>query len=338
MQNNWRRLIRPKGLEFDRSEVSGTYGRFVVRPLERGFGITLGNGLRRILLSSLQGAAVTSMKLDGVQHEFSTIPGVTEDVTDFVLNLKQLRLKLKDGDTETIRIDAKGPKTFTAKDLVTSEKIEILNPGLHLATLGGNAAIKGELTVRTGKGYVSAEHNKRGDDAIGTIPVDAIFSPVTRCNYHVTNARVAQRTDFDKLTIEIWTDGSIGPADALAFAAKILKEQLQIFINFDEAVEQTEQPTATSFEKPKLNENLYRRVEELELSVRSANCLQNANIRYIGELCQRSEPEMLKTKNFGRKSLNEIKEILTEMGLSLGMQLEGFNATDAERYRPKDVE
>ena len=337
MYRNWRKMIRPKGLEFDAGDVTATYGKFVARPLERGFGITLGNSLRRVLLSSLQGAAVTSVRFENVDHEFSTIEGVTEDVTDIVLNLKQLRLKLHDGESDTIRIDAKGPGVVKAKNLLVSEKMNVLNPDLHIATLSEGARLKGEFKVHLGKGYVAAERNKTEEDPIGTIPVDAIFSPVTRCNFQVTNARVGQRTDYDKLTMEVWTDGSVRPDDAVAFAAKILKEQLSLFINFDEISEPTELEYSSD-ERPPVNENLYRRVDDLELSVRSANCLQNANIRYIGELVQRSEPEMLKTKNFGRKSLNEIKEILTEMGLSLGMKVDGFNVGDADKFRPKDVE
>jgi DNA-directed RNA polymerase subunit alpha len=336
MYRNWRRIIRPRGLEFDKEELTPTYGRFTARPLERGFGLTLGNSLRRVLLSSLQGAAITSVRIDGVLHEFTSIPGVKEDVTDMVLNLKQLRLKLHEGDTDVIRIDVAGEKVVTGRDLVTSEKLEVLNPELHIATVGSEGKLKVELAVRMSKGYVPAELNKRQDDPVGTIPIDSIHTPIVRCNYSVTNARVGQRTDYDRLTLEITTDGSVRPDDALAFAAKILKEQLQIFISFDELPEPAEE--SLGGEEPRLNENLYRRVDELELSVRSANCLQNANIKYIGELCQRSEAEMLKTKNFGRKSLNEIKEILASMGLSLGMKLENFTVEDAERYRPKDVE
>ncbi len=336
MFRNWRRQIRPRGLEFDKEELTPTYGKFVARPLERGFGITLGNALRRVLLSSLQGAAVTSLHIDNVLHEFTSIPGVKEDVTDIVLNVKQLRLKLHEGETDQIKLEVQGEKEIKAKDLVTSEKIEILNPELHIATVGPEGKLKVSMAVRMNKGYVPAEQNKRPEDPVGVIPIDSIHTPIIRCNYNVTNARVAQRTDYDKLTMEITTDGSVRPDDALAFAAKILKEQLQIFINFDEVFEPAEESVLE--EKPALNENLYRRVDELELSVRSANCLQNANIKYIGELCQKSEPEMLKTKNFGRKSLNEIKEILTSMGLALGMKIDGFTVEDAERYRPKDVE
>lgn len=336
MYRNWRRLIRPKGLEFDREVLTSNYGKFVAKPLERGFGITMGNSLRRVLLSSLQGAAVTTVKFDGVLHEFSSIPGVKEDVSDIILNIKQLRLKLHEGEEAVIKINVEGDKILTAKDLELPEKLEVLNPDLYIATVGGEGKLKGVLKIRMGKGYAPAEQNRHQDDPIGTIPIDSIHTPIVRCNYSITNARVGQRTDFDKLAMEVWTDGSVRPDDALAFAAKILKEQLQIFINFDEMIEPMDVERREN--GPSLNENLYRRVDELELSVRSANCLQNAAIKYIGELCQRSEAEMLKTKNFGRKSLNEIKEILTNMGLSLGMNLDGFTVEDAEKFRPKDVE
>lgn len=336
MHRNWRSLIRPRGLEIEKDTLNPTYGKFEVKPLERGFGITLGNSLRRILLSSLQGAAVSAIKIDGVQHEFSTIPGVREDVTDIILNLKELRLQLHTGDRDTMKIKLSGERVVTAKDIETSANVTILNPDLHIATLGPDAKLNMELHVRMGKGYVPADRNKEENFPIGMIPIDSIYSPILKVNYNVTNARVGQMTDYDRLALEVWTNGSVSPENAVAFAAKILKEQLQVFINFEEALE----PDAEDIleDRPPLNENLYRRVDELELSVRSANCLQNANIRYIGELCQRSEPEMLRTKNFGRKSLNEIKEILAEMGLSLGMKLDGFAVTDAERYRPKDVE
>ena len=337
MYRNWQRLIRPKKLDFDKSELTNTYGKFVASPLERGFGQTLGNTLRRILLSSLQGAAVVSVRFDGVPHEFTTIPGVVEDITDIILNVKQLRLKLHEGDSDVIRLDVSGEKEVKAGDLQISSKVEILNPDLHIATLSSEGKIKMELNVRMGKGYVPAEQNKNPNDPIGTIPVDSIFAPIARCNYTVTNARVGQRTDYDKLTMELFTNGSVKPDDALAFASKILKEQLKIFINFEELPEPVIQEEKGE-ESPKLNENLYRRVDELELSVRSANCLQNANIKYIGELCQKTEAEMLKTKNFGRKSLNEIKAILSEMGLELGLKIDGFEVNDVDKFRPKDVE
>jgi len=336
MYRNWRDLIRPKMLEVDRDVLTPTYGKFVAKPLERGYGITLGNSLRRILLSSLQGAAVTAVKIDGVLHEFSTIAGVREDVTTIILNLKDLRLKLTEGTSEIIHIDVTGPREVKARDIKTTSKVEILNPDLHIATVGSEGKLKMELHVKLGRGYVPAERNKEDGQPIGVIPMDAIHTPILKVNYSVANARVGQMTDYDKLTMEVWTDGSVKPEDAVAFSAKILKEQLQIFINFEETVEPVEE--IRSEEGPRLNPNLYRRVDELELSVRSANCLQNADIKYIGELCQRSETEMLKTKNFGRKSLNEIKEILTSMGLALGMKLDGFAIGDAEKFRPKDIE
>lgn len=336
MYKNWRSLVRPRCLEIDKETLTDGYGKFEARPLERGFGVTIGNSLRRILLSSLQGAAVTSVKIDGVLHEFSAITGVREDVANIILNIKQLKLRHHGENQETITLDARGEKEATAADIKTSQNIEILNPELHIASLGPEGKLKMEMQVKMGKGYVPSERNKTDDMPVGTIPIDSIFSPVTRVNYNVTNARVGQRTDYDRLVLEVWTDGSVRPDDAMAYAAKILKEQLQIFINFDESVEPVTEEI--SDKGPALNPNLYRKVDELELSVRSANCLQNANIQYIGELCQRSESEMLKTKNFGRKSLNEIKEILTSMGLSLGMKLDGFDVAEAEKFRPKDVE
>ncbi|MDO8643876.1 MAG: DNA-directed RNA polymerase subunit alpha [bacterium] len=333
MHRNWRNLIKPKGLEFERSNLTPTYGKFVARPLERGFGTTLGNSLRRVLLSSLQGAAITLVKIDNVLHEFATLPGVVEDVADILLNLKQVRLQLHSGEQESIRLEAKGEKVITAGDLITGDNVTVLNPELPLLTLAGDGKISMEMTVRMGKGYVPSERNKSENDPVGSIPIDSIHSPIVRVNYNVTNARVAQITDYDRLVMEIWTDGSIKPEDSLAFAAKILKEQLQIFINFEEVMEPLVEEVVE--ERPKWNENLNRRVDELELSVRSANCLQNANIRYIGELCQKTEGEMLKTKNFGRKSLNEIKEVLTEMGLGLGVKLDGW-VTPPEDLKPKE--
>ncbi len=335
MYSNWRSLIRPRQLETE--ELTPTYGKFVAKPLERGYGVTIGNSLRRILLSSLQGAAVTAVKIENVLHEFSTIQGVREDVSEIILNLKELRLKLHEGDGDVMSIDVSGEKEVRASDIKTSGKTEILNPDLHIATLSGEGKLKMEMHVKTGKGYVPAERNKAENMPIGTIPVDSVFTPVLKVNYNITNARVGQITDYDKLALEIWTDGSVKPDDALAYASKILKEQIQVFINFDEVPEPAEVEIKAE-DSPKLNPNLYRRVDELELSVRSANCLQNAEIKHIGELCQKSEAEMLKTKNFGRKSLNEIKEILSSMGLSLGMKLDGFDTVDAEKFRPKEVE
>jgi len=338
MYRNWRELIRPKGLERN-PESNDSYGKFVIEPLERGFGITLGNALRRVLLSSLQGAAITSIKIEGVLHEFATIPGVMEDVTDVILNLKGVRFRMEGDDPEpvTVYIDKKGEGVLRAGDIDCSSGISVLNPEHHIATLSEEATFKAEMAVSMGKGYISAERNKNPEDPIGTIPIDSLFSPIRKVNYVVSNARVGQMTDYDKLTLEVWTDGSLKPEDALAYSAKIIKEQVSVFINFEEDME----PAAHSeSEEPEaLNDNLLRPVDELELSVRSANCLKKANIRFIGELVQKTEPEMLKTKNFGRKSLNEIKDILSEMGLSLGMKVDHWPPRELhERGRQEPVE
>ena len=335
MQKNWRELIKPKRLEVETTEPS-TYGKFECEPLERGFGITLGNALRRVLLSSLQGTAITHVKIDGVLHEFSTIPGVLEDVTDVILNLKEVRFKVSgDGNPRRVYIEKQGEGQVTAGDIQAGPMVEVLNPGHHICTLAKDAKLRMELTIRQGKGYVPAEKNIEETQPIGTIPIDAIFSPVRKVSYTVSQARVAQITDYDKLTLEIWSDGSLKPEDALAYAAKILKDQLTIFINFEEEAESQEEEVRT---EPAFNENLFRSVDELELSVRSANCLKNADIRHIGELVQRTEQEMLKTKNFGRKSLNEIKEILSEMGLSLGMKIDSFPSREEIEERRKEQE
>jgi DNA-directed RNA polymerase subunit alpha len=333
---NWRELKRPRELETEEAGENRTYGRFSCEPLERGFGTTLGNALRRVLLSSLQGAAITSVRINGVLHEFSTIPGVMEDVSDIILNLKEVRLRLHGQGPRTLRLHSKGEGVITSGDLSADDSsVEVVNPGHKIATLSPEADVELEVTVDTGKGYVPAEKNKTEEMSIGTIPIDSIFSPIKKVNYTVTPARVGRETDFDRLNLEIWTDGTVAPVDALAFAAKILKEQLSIFINFEEPVE-APQPVAE--EPTPLNPNLFKSVDELELSVRSANCLQNANIRYIGELVQRTESEMLKTKNFGRKSLNEIKEVLASMGLELGMSLESFpERKEIEKLREREV-
>jgi len=332
---NWRELIRPRALESD-EEASDTYWKLSCEPLERGFGVTLGNALRRVLLSSLQGAAITAIRINGVLHEFSTIPGVMEDVSDIILNLKEVRLRMHGEGPKILRIQKKGEGVLTAGELALEDSsVEIINPDRKIATLSAEADLEMELTIGTGKGYVPAEKNKTEDMPIGTIPIDAIFSPVQKINYTVTPARVGRETDFDRLNLEIWTDGTVAPADAVAFGAKILKEQLSIFINFEEPVEVLQ---ALPEEPRPLNANLFKSVDELELSVRSANCLQNANIRYIGELVQRTEAEMLKTKNFGRKSLNEIKEVLASMGLELGMTVEGFpDRHEIERLREREA-
>ena len=328
-QKNWTDLIRPKRLEVEKETSTPFYGKFTAEPLERGFGLTIGNSLRRILLSSLQGAAVASVKIDGVLHEFSAIPGVKEDVTEIILNLKELRLRLHTEGPKTIRIKAEGPKELKAGDITVSDTVEILNPEHHIATLSKDSKLSMEMVVRAGRGYVPAERNKEENQPIGTIPIDAIFSPIKKVNYTVTNARVGQRTDYDKLVLEVWTDGSLTPEEAVAYSAKILKDQLSIFITFDER-EAEEAISGESKEGEKLNENLLRSVDELELSVRSANCLKHANIRLIGDLIQKTEADILATKNFGKKSLNEIKEILADMGLSLGTKLENWPPKRAE--------
>lgn len=319
---NWRDLIKPKALDVDKESLTPTYGKFVARPLERGFGITLGNALRRVMLSSLQGAAITAVKIESVLHEFTSIPDVTEDVTEVILNLKEVRFKMLDTEQATVFINKDGPGDVRASDIITGEQVQVLNPDQHVATLGKGAKFKAEIVVRRGRGYVPAENNKTEDMPVGWIPVDSFFSPIRKVNYTVTQSRVGQRTDYDKLALEVWTDGSVMPEDSVALGSKILKDQLSVFLNFIEEPEPVEMAKEES--KPEFNPNLYRSVDELELSVRSANCLQNANIKYIYELVQKTEAEMLKTKNFGRKSLNEIKDILSEMGLSLGMKLDGF--------------
>lgn len=318
----WRDLIKPKAFEVDRETLRDDYGRFIIRPLERGYGVTLGNSLRRILLSSMMGSAVSAVKFDGVLHEFSTLPDVMEDVTDIILNLKQIRFKQYSPEPQTLRIVKNGPGVVTARDIQVSDKIEVLNPDQPIATLGANAKFNAELIVTYGRGFVAADENTQQQLSVGFIGVDALYSPIRRVNYHVSNARVGQKTDYDALTIEVWTDGSLKPEESISLGSKILKEQLQIFLTFDESIEPDEEQEETKI--PQLNENLFRSVDDLELSVRSANCLKNANIRYIGELVAKSEAEMLKTKNFGRKSLNEIKEILAEMGLNLGMKIDGW--------------
>lgn len=323
--SNWRSLIKPRRIERD-SQSSDNFGKFVVRPLERGFGITLGNALRRVLLSSLQGAALTSVKIEGVLHEFSAIPGVIEDVTDLILNLKGVLIRTDRMEPFRANIDVEGVpgqiRIVRAGDIRFEGAAEVLNPDHPIATLTGQARLHAEMTVKMGKGYVPADRNKSPDMPLGTIPIDSIHSPIRRVRYTVTNARVGQRTDFDKLTLEVWTNGAVTPEDAVAFSAKILKEQLQTFINFVEEDEPAQGEESAGGEE--FNESLFKRVDELDLSVRSANCLQNAGIEYVWQLVEKTEAEMLKTKNFGRKSLNEIKEILSELGLSLGMKLHNF--------------
>jgi DNA-directed RNA polymerase subunit alpha len=337
MHRHWNDLIKPKQLEVDEKALTSTYGKFYAEPFERGFGATVGNSLRRILLSSLVGAAIVSVRIKGILHEFSTIPGVTEDVTDIVLNLKEVRLKLNDAEQQTLRIETKGPKTVQAKDLVGGPSVEILNPEQHIATLSREAKLDMELAVKPGRGYVPAERNREEGVPIDTIFIDSVFSPIRKVNFNVTNARVGQRTDYERLVFEVWTDGGLKPEDAVAYAAKILQDQVQIFINFNDEPQPRNRDESPALS---LNENLFRSVDELEFSVRSQNCLQNADIKYIGELVQRSEQEMLKTKNFGQKSLNEIKEILRGMGLELGMKLDRYPAREEieRRRKVKDKE
>ncbi|MCB1197581.1 MAG: DNA-directed RNA polymerase subunit alpha [Deltaproteobacteria bacterium] len=323
MYKNWTDLIYPQAIEVDHKTLTDTYGKFEVSPLERGFGTTIGSSLRRILLSSLQGAAITNVKIEGVKHEFSTVKGISEDVSDILLNLKEVIFLSESNKPEKVEIHVNKPGVVTAADIQTNDKVTVLNPEQHICTLNEKGSFDAVMTVAMGKGYKVAEENKEEGYPVNTIFMDSIFTPIEKVNFTVNQARVGQRTDYDKLTLEVWTNGSVKPQDSVAYAAKIMKEQLQIFINFDEEKAQpksVEQDTDTS--KPRVNQNLLRKVDELELSVRSTNCLENADIKYIGELVQRSEGEMLRTKNFGRKSLNEIKEILTEMGFALGMKLD----------------
>jgi DNA-directed RNA polymerase subunit alpha len=333
-QKSWKDLIRPKRFEVEKETLTSFYGKFSAEPFERGFGITIGNSLRRVLLSSLQGAAITSVKIDGVLHEFSTIPGVKEDVTEIILNLKEVRLKLHTEGPKIIRVKAEGPKDLKAGDIITGDAVEILNPEHHLATLSRDSKLSMEMWVKMGRGYVPAERNKEENQPIGTIPIDAIFSPIKKVNYTVANARVGQITDYDKLTFEVWTDGSLNPEEAVVYAAKILKDQLSIFVTLEEEEEEETVTSKDQEEIEKMDENLFRSVDELELSVRSANCLKHANIKLIGDLVQKTEAEILATKNFGRKSLNEIKDILGEMGLSLGMKLD----TWPQKKNEEDIE
>ncbi len=329
---NWRELIRPKSVPVEQSTLTDTYGKFVVEPLERGFSTTLGNALRRVLLSSLQGAAITAVKIDGALHEFTSVPDVVEDVTEMVLNFKEVVVRSHTARQQTVRIEKQGPCDVLAGDIQVNDQVEILNPEHKICTVAAGGRFAAELTINVGHSYVPADRNKTPGMPIGTIAIDALFSPIRKVNYAVTNARVGQVTDYDKLTLEVWTNGAVKPADAVAYAAKILKDQLTIFINFEEQAE----PTVEETEEEPLNENLFRSVDELELSVRSANCLQNANIKLIGELVQKSEGEMLKTKNFGRKSLKEIREILADMGLSLGMHIDNWPQM-LERWRQQQA-
>ncbi|MFC1642133.1 DNA-directed RNA polymerase subunit alpha [Myxococcota bacterium] len=335
MSRNWRDLIRPKAIQVEPETASESYGKFVCEPLERGFGITIGNSLRRVLLASLQGAAITAVRIDGALHEFTTIADVIEDVTDIVLNLKEVVIKAEAPRTYSVRLEKEGPGPVKAGDIQLVDGLRILNPDHHLATLDKKGPLSMELVINVGRGYVPAERNKNPTMPLGTVPIDALFSPIRKVNYTVQNARVGQVTDYDRLILEVWTNGAVRPSDAAAFAAKILREQLSIWINFEETEESSYQ--ASGSEEEPLNENLFRSVDELELSVRSANCLQNANITLIGELVQKSEQDMLKTKNFGRKSLKEIKEILGTMGLGLGMKFDNWSNM-LERWKQQQAQ
>lgn len=325
---NWHSLISPEKLEVDESSLSNRYGKFVCQPLERGFATTIGNSLRRIMLSSIRGAAITSVRLNDALHEFTIIDGVHEDVAELILNLKQVRLKLNGPDSKTVLIEKQGPGQVVAGDIDGGAYVEVMNPDLPICILTSDIIFRAELDVHWGKGYVSADLNKKEGQPIGVIPIDASFSPIIRVQYVVSQARVGQQTDYDRLTMEIETDGSVEPQNALAYAAKILKEQMSIFINFNEdiakAPENADEDDAGRAYPPFLDKN----VEDLELSVRSANCLKNAQIQYIGQLVNKTDAEMLKTKNFGRKSLNEIKALLAEHNLTLGMKYDGWVSPD----------
>jgi len=326
MYKVWKDLIKPRRVEVDKETYSNTYGKFKIEPLEKGFGTTIGNSLRRIMLSSLYGAAITIVNIDGVNHEFSSIVGVKEDVLDIILNMKGVRFKVdSEFREEWATIQVKGPGYVTAKDIKFSENnVEILNPDHLIATLDSNAVFNAKVLVKLGRGWSPAERNRIEDMPIGYIPIDAIFSPIKKATFEVTNTRVGQMTDYDRLTFEVWTDGSMDPEDALGISAKILKEHLDIFIHFDEETEEELQQQAKELESARevqINENIFKSVDELELPVRAANCLKNANIKWIGELVQKTEAEMLTYKNFGRKSLNDIKSVLADLGLSLNMKI-----------------
>ena len=319
---NWREMIKPEKLDVT---TTSTYGKFVCEPLERGYGITIGNSLRRIILSSIYGAAIVSVKFDDALHEYSVISDIREDVSEIILNLKELKLKVDDPEEKILTLNVTGEAEVTGADIVSPDgRVKILNPAQHIATVNRNGKLNIVMVVKTGKGYALSSANKDDDAPIGTIPIDSAFSPIKRVKYVVGTSRIGQKTDYDKLTFEVWTDGSVTPDDAVAYGAKILKEQMNPFINFDEELEPDESEYKTDDGEKGFNENIYRSVDELELSVRSSNCLKNARIHTIYQLVQKTDSEMLKTKNFGRKSLNEIKEVLNSMELSLGMDLEGI--------------
>jgi DNA-directed RNA polymerase subunit alpha len=311
---------KPKRLVANTESLTDRYGMFTAQPFQRGFGTTIGNSLRRVLLSSIEGAAITAVRIDGVEHEFSPIPGVVEDATDIILNLKQIPFKIMSEGVKTVRLDVESPGDVRSAQIETDADVEVLDRDVHIATVSEGGKLHIEMRMRGGRGYVSADKNFDDDLALGYIPIDSVHSPVRKVNFSVEAARLGQMTDYDKLTLEVWTNGAVSPQDAIGYAAKLLKDHMSIFINFEEVPEQTEEISERGLDK--MSEILNRSVEELELSVRSYNCLKNANIQTIGELVQKTEAEMLRTKNFGRKSLNEIKEILANMGLSLGMRID----------------
>ncbi len=332
IEKNWKELIKPAKLSVQHDEKELFKATIVAEPIERGFGVTIGNALRRILLSSLQGSSITSIQIQGVLHEFSSLPGVREDVTDMILNIKGIKVRMDVEGPKKIHMNVKGPLKVTAGDIEEVTNIEIMNPDHEICTLDEGASLSIEFTVENGKGYVPAGANQMEDKPIGLIPIDAIFSPIVQVSYNVDNARVGQQTDFDKLLLTVKTDGSVAPEDAVAFAARIMQDQMQNFINFEEPEEEEEIPEVDDLP---FNKNLLRKVDELELSVRSANCLKNDNIVYIGDLVLRTEPEMLRTPNFGRKSLNEIREVLKSMELELGMMIENWPPENIEELAKK---
>ncbi len=326
MSKNWAGMIRPAALEVDTEGLKSNYGKFTAKPLERGYGLTLGNSLRRVLLSSLQGAGIVAVKVDGVDHEFGTINNIKEEVSEIILNLKEIRFKIFDKEEVTLVLEKNSEGAVKASDIAENTHVKVLNPEHTICNVSSGGSIRMELKVARGKGYVTAIDNKENFDLpVGWIYIDTLFSPVHRVNYTVTNSRVGKRTDYDKLTLEVWTNAGIDPVDAVAISAKILRDQLSVFLNFEDKDTPTEvKPTAAAASGGVANDALLKPVSELELSVRSANCLQNANIKYIYELVSKTEGEMLRTKNFGRKSLNEIKEILSSMGLGLGMKVDNI--------------
>ena len=334
----WKSLHMPRAVQIDEATLTDTYGKFVLQPLERGFGITIGNALRRVLLSSIHGAAIKSIKIEGIYHEFSTVPGVVEDVPEIVLNLKEVCLRFHSEEERTLHVERRGPGELKAGDLQVDAQVEIVNPDLHIATLDEGGVLKIEVVAGGGRGYVFSEENKRPDQPIGVIPIDSIFSPIRKVHYEIENARVGRRTDYDRMTLEVWTNGAMKPEDALSFAAKILKDHLELFIHFeDDGVEDVREEEVDQ-ESQRIGNLLKMPVEELELSVRSANCLRAAGILNLEDLVQKTEPEMLKYRNFGRKSLNELTAILNSLGLSFGMDIGQYKAVGERKKEPVALE